>query len=171
MPNGKTHDRLTIATAALSLPIWIILTPDHDPFVYSVGVGSYLFSGIWLSGDLDTSSICYKRWGLFKFIWLPYRLLIPHRSCLSHGLVVGPLVRVIYFSVAAYLVARCIAALANRYFLIVDRAGILRHAGFSLTFWLVHHPMVFIAALIGLVLGGLTHTLADVLSSFWKKVW
>jgi uncharacterized metal-binding protein len=171
MPNGKTHDRLTAVTAALSVPLWYIASPAHDPLICIVGVGSYLFSGFWLSDDLDTNSICYKRWGLFKFIWWPYRILVPHRSCLSHGLVIGPILRVIYFTTAVYVTSRVAASIIGKYVFVEDRTGILRHCGSSLSSWLVHHPAILAAAAVGLVLGGFTHTAADVLASFWKRVW
>ncbi len=171
MPSGKVHDRLTVATATLSLPLWLIVSPQHDLVAYTAGVTSYLFSGFWLSGDLDTNSVSYKRWGIFKFIWLPYRLLVPHRSCISHGIIVGPILRVVYFAAAAWIVARVACVLINQYFLVEDKTGILQHTRLSLWTWVAGHPAVTIAALVGLILGGLTHTVADVLGSFWKKVW
>ncbi len=171
MPSGKTHDRLTFVTAAASLPVWLVVSPQHNVVNYLCGVGAYLFSGFWLSDDLDTDSLCYKRWGLFKFLWWPYRTFVPHRSCLSHGPVIGPLLRVAYFAAAVWISARCAALVINKYFLVEDRMGILQHARMSVSGWIVQHPAVVIAAVVGLILGGLTHSAADALGSFWKRVW
>jgi uncharacterized metal-binding protein len=171
MPSGRTHDRLTLATAAVSLPVWLVASANHDPVPYVYGVSAYLFSGFWLSGDLDTNSVCYKRWGFFKFIWWPYRKMVPHRSIVSHGLVVGPLLRVVYFAIVTGLLLHFGADFVNKYFLVVDRTGILRHTRLSTLGWLLLHPSAAISAVIGLVLGGFTHTIADAIFSFWKRIW
>jgi len=39
-----------------------------------------------------------KRWGMFWWIWRPYMWAVPHRSrLLSHGLLIPPLLRLLYF--------------------------------------------------------------------------
>lgn len=49
------------------------------------------------NGDLDIKSRPYNRWLLFKYIWLPYRKLFNHRSIWTHGIIIGTIVRIIYF--------------------------------------------------------------------------
>lgn len=71
------------------------LPPETRPLAWLV-IASYTFSGIWLSSDLDVESSAYRRWGPLRWLWWPYQKLVPHRSWISHGLGVGPLLRVAY---------------------------------------------------------------------------
>jgi len=49
---------------------------------------------------LDLVSLPFKRWGLLRFIWIPYQRLIPrHRHWLSHGIIVGSALRLAYLGV------------------------------------------------------------------------
>jgi uncharacterized metal-binding protein len=96
MASGRNHDRsIYFAT----------------PIVF--GVGSYYFGielgliagaahyvgGLMLSPDLDLISRPYKRWGLLRWLWLPYQRFIPrHRHWLSHGPVIGSIVRLVYLA-------------------------------------------------------------------------
>ncbi len=98
-------------------------------------------------------------------------MLVPHRSFWSHGAIIGPLIRIIYFAAAAFIVSKCAVLVVNKYFLVVDRTGILVHTKLSVLAWLQTHPQPVLAATVGLILGGLTHTLADTVVSFWKKIW
>jgi uncharacterized metal-binding protein len=47
----------------------------------------------------------------------------------------------------------------------------LVHTRITIEGWIVSHPGAAIACVIGLILGGFTHTVADIIGSFWKKVW
>jgi len=64
-----------------------------------IAASSHLLGGLYLSPDLDLKSLPWKRWGLLKFIWLPYQNFIPHRHWLSHAPVIGTTVRLLYLSV------------------------------------------------------------------------
>lgn len=94
MPSGKTHDRIAL----------ISLFPTFLAGYYffkDIGLASFLamftLLGAYLLGpDLDTKSSNYYRWGPLKFIWLPYRKVIKHRSRLSHSFVVGPALKMLY---------------------------------------------------------------------------
>src|SRR5688572_8556941 len=98
MPNVRTHDYITVATAAVMVPFALNSgLPNLDAANTAVLAGSYLFSGIMFSPDLDTASRPYRRWGPLRWVWLPYRGLVPHRSWVSHSVVFGPLLRVLYF--------------------------------------------------------------------------
>ena len=61
--------------------------------------------------------------------------------------------------------------LVNKYVMTVDRNGILRHAGVSLYGFVASHPALTGAIVIGLVLSGLAHSLADMVVSYFKRVW
>jgi uncharacterized metal-binding protein len=64
-----------------------------------IAASSHLLGGLYLSPDLDLKSIPWKRWGILKFIWLPYQKFIPHRHWLSHAPVIGSAVRLLYLGV------------------------------------------------------------------------
>tara|TARA_Y100001968_G_C18844720_1_gene475266 strand:- start:6 stop:464 length:459 start_codon:yes stop_codon:yes gene_type:complete len=93
MASGQEHDKaIKIWTLPLGLLISIISNAQFG-IIFSI---SFLVGGLWLSPDLDTLSIPLKRWGFIKIIWLPYRKIIKHRSFLSHGIVIGTTIRLVY---------------------------------------------------------------------------
>jgi uncharacterized metal-binding protein len=165
------HDKITVLTAAAAVPVWWILTPEKDPSAFACGLCAYLFSGFWLSDDLDTRSVCYKRWGLFRFLWYPYRKIVPHRSWLSHGPFVGPLLRIAYFAFMFWLTARAALWAVDRYVMVVNRDGILHSIGVDVSTFFLSHPTWTWYAVAGLILGGIAHTIADAIVSFAKYVW
>lgn len=56
----------------------------------------YLFGTFLLGPDLDTKSSSYHRWGVFRFMWEPYRKTFLHRSIFTHLPVVGDIIRIVY---------------------------------------------------------------------------
>jgi uncharacterized metal-binding protein len=132
-------------------------------------VTSYLFSGLMFSPDLDTNSRPYKRWGPVRWLWLPYRMLVPHRHWVSHSMVVGPLLRVIYFIGAVALLFALGVGIANL-FRPIDPTGALRLLGTDLVTWFKQNPVPVAYAVLGLVLGGAAHTIADVVFSRIKRL-
>lgn len=99
MPDAKTHDAINIGImiailAGLSyLMIW-----DKNPIavrylnIYTISLFSisYLFGTFFLNPDLDIESTPYKRWGVLRFIWWPYKVIFKHRG-FSHNPILGPL--------------------------------------------------------------------------------
>lgn len=105
MPSGKTHDAITLLLAA---PTFVAAWgAARSPLLASVVTGAMLFSGFMFGPDLDIQSRQYTRWGVFRFLWLPYRACFRHRSRWSHGIIFGTLIRVVYF---AFVLALLIAA-------------------------------------------------------------
>lgn len=96
MASGLEHDKATKFWSVIFALIVGLLT-DHRTAVIA-GI-SFAIGGLWLSPDLDTNSKPLKRWGFLKILWIPYRKLIPHRSLLSHGFLIGTSLRVIYLLV------------------------------------------------------------------------
>ncbi len=94
MPSGQTHDSITL----WSLPVVAGLTFERtrSTSLTLVVSGGFLFSGLMFGPDLDIHSRQFKRWGVLRWIWLPYRRSMRHRSFLSHGPIVGTIVRLIY---------------------------------------------------------------------------
>lgn len=100
MPNGPTHDRITIALAsvgAVACLYWGV-KPAHA----ATFAAATLVSGLLLSPDLDLHSSSYVRWGPLRFIWWPYKEILPHRSFISHGLFVGANLRIVYFVIVLF---------------------------------------------------------------------
>ncbi len=171
MPSGRAHDQITIVTAALSLPVWWMVSPVQDAWAYCAGVAAYIFSGFYLSSDLDTKSVAIKRWGVFKFLWYPYQRLVPHRSWVSHGIGVGPIVRAVYFAAALWLFARCALWLIDEWIIPVNRDSLILAVAVDLAKVVFLHRRWAEWALGGLVLGGLAHTMADAIVSGFKRHW
>src|SRR6266540_4651979 len=104
MPGARAHDVITGVTGLALAPIGYSalvgmgLLPDAAMRASAILVGAHLLSGIMFSPDLDIDSAIDNRWGIFFWIWRPYMWLVPHRSrLLSHGLVIAPLLRLLYF--------------------------------------------------------------------------
>ena len=104
MPSGRVHQRLeaglllfawTPLVAWFLINRWVIAT-DAMGFGFAYG-----FSMAFLSPDLDLrGSASYRRWGVLRWLWIPYASVFRHRR-LSHHLLLGPLTRVLYLGVLA----------------------------------------------------------------------
>ncbi len=99
MPNGKNHNIINITVLviiisglySLSTRADIVLPMEYLNFqTTSVFSMSYLFGTFYLSPDLDIDSSPYGRWGIFRFLWWPYKVMFKHRG-LSHHFIFGPL--------------------------------------------------------------------------------
>jgi uncharacterized metal-binding protein len=171
MPSGKVHDTITLVTAAAAVPAWWLFSPDRDAVAFGLMLGAYTFSGLWLSHDLDTRSVAYERWGPLKFLWWPYRKLVPHRSWISHGLGIGPLLRVVYFGIMLWALTIAVCALLAREGIPVNRDALLGGVWRTGVGWTLMHPSYAVWVTAGLVLGGVMHSIADSVVSFAKRVW
>ena len=110
MPSGRTHDGLTWgATFPLAFGIgWY-----GDGWVPAAIFGAgFLFGGLMFGPDLDLPSVQVRRWGPLQFIWKPYQRMFRHRSRWTHGILVGPLVRILYLAVWVALAAAGFGAIA-----------------------------------------------------------
>lgn len=138
----------------------------------SVATCATLFGGLMFGPDLDIQSRQYTRWGVFRFLWLPYRGMFKHRSRWSHGIIFGTLIRVIYFvavlaiiaSAAIYLRAMLTNGAPPNFDHLADawraiEAGLKSSIG-GQAVW---------AGLAGLWWGAASHTLTDVAWSVIRK--
>ncbi|HEX7997470.1 MAG TPA: metal-binding protein [Pyrinomonadaceae bacterium] len=170
MPSGKTHDAITFILAAPTfLAAWGL---TGSVALAVLATAAMLFGGLMFGPDLDIQSRQYTRWGVFRFLWLPYKMMFRHRSRWSHGIIFGTLIRVVYFAVVLSLIVT--AAIYLRAMLtggVVPgfeefarawgaiegnvRAGVGRHAVWAL--------------LAGLWWGAASHTLTDVAWSVLRK--
>lgn len=93
MTTGTNHDKIT-CLAALGLGL---ATCTIDPTLSAEVALGTLIGGLIISPDIDLiQSRCTQRWGWLGFIWIPYQKVIPHRCFLSHCVVIGTLVRILY---------------------------------------------------------------------------
>lgn len=75
MASYKVHDRVTIYSAIGLAPFCYWAAQHYSPTLWGhplsttpwmttlLVIGAYLFSGLWLSNDLDIDSRIYRRWG------------------------------------------------------------------------------------------------------------
>jgi uncharacterized metal-binding protein len=170
MPSGKTHDAITIILAAPTFVAAWGLTGNIA--LALLATGAMLFGGFMFGPDLDIQSRQYARWGVFRFLWLPYRGLFRHRSRWSHGIIFGTLIRIIYFTLVLallglggiYLRAMLMNGLAPSFEDILQ-AGRAIEAGVRAN---VGEHAVW-AGLAGLWWGAASHTLTDVAWSVLRK--
>lgn len=164
MPSGKHHDRITLWLLPLVVGGTFAITVD---LAMTIIVGtSFLLSGFMMGPDLDIQSVQYRRWGPLRWLWYPYQVLVKHRSKWSHGPLVGTLVRVIYLSVWIALFATAGMVAINHFW----------QAQLS---WQRLEPMLgnlfvrywqeWLALLVGLELGALSHYTSDWIASAHNK--
>lgn len=170
MPNADTHDRITYLCAPVTFVAaqWL----GQTLVLSLIATGAMLFAGLMFGPDLDLHSRPYRRWGPLRFIWKPYQVALSHRSILSHGPVLGTLVRLIYFlavftflgSVLLYFQQRYVhgaqTTWQEQYLLLRDDV---------LGFWRGADRRYLIAGFAGLAFGAFTHTAADLVWSTLKK--
>lgn len=169
MPSGKTHDAITfLLTAPVFGAAWISFASLLTAIVIAV---AFLFGGLMFGPDLDTKSIQYSRWGIFRVFWSPYKAFFKHRSRWSHGLIFGTLFRVIYFAgvitIFSFLIAFFLAIYTNgdvpqfaTFLQSWQKMGDLARSGFGAN--------IFYFVFVGLWIGAASHTFADMAGSYIK---
>ena len=161
MPSGVTHDRITLWILPLVTGITYGLTRSGE--LSLILAGGFLFSGMMFGPDLDINSIQYKRWGIFKPIWLPYRKFMPHRSILSHGPIIGTCIRLLYLFLIIAIAGIFAVAIAqliwgfdwNWQDFVREKFTLLRN----------QYRQETIVFLIGLEVGAMSHSFSDWFSS------
>ena len=165
MPSGYIHDRITL----WSLPIVVgasVVRTQNTGLTLAIASG-FLVGGLLLGPDLDTRSIHYKRWGWFRWIWLPYRHRVKHRSPLSHGPILGTTVRVCYLLLWLLVLGSIVIALLNEF---LGLGWTWTEVGDRISVIFTNHWPWWIAFAIGLEVGALSHILADWTTSAYKRV-
>ncbi len=170
MPDGRTHDLITILLAAPTAAVTYQITNDWT--MTAITTGGMVFGGLMFGPDLDIQSRQYTRWGPLRFLWWPYKVVLPHRSRFSHGIVFGTLVRVIYFVIICALTL-AVALYARDMYLYRAKWGFGEFTDAFARVWEILTPIrrsYLLAAFIGLWIGATSHTVTDVLGSFFKSV-
>ncbi|HYN84828.1 MAG TPA: metal-binding protein [Pyrinomonadaceae bacterium] len=172
MPSGKTHDAITLLLVPPTFAAAWGLT--RSLWLAGVVTAATLFGGLMFGPDLDIQSRQYTRWGPFRLLWWPYKVVFRHRSRWSHGIVFGTLIRVVYFALvltlvttlAVYLRATLVAGAALPTWDEVLNAASAVRAGAS---QYGADTRFAIAVFAGLWWGAATHTLTDVAVSVVRK--
>ena len=170
MPSGKTHDAITFILAAPTFLVAWGLT--GNPALAALATVAMLFGGLMFGPDLDIQSRQYTRWGVFRFLWLPYRMMFRHRSRWSHGIIFGTLIRVVYFAmVLALVVLGAVYLRATLAGGALPGLNELAEAGRAIEGGVRHNlgQHAVWAALAGLWWGAASHTLTDVAWSVLRK--
>src|SRR5919199_2548329 len=113
MPSGRTHDLITLILAAPTAAVPYYVTGDWT--VTAITTAAMVFGGLMFGPDLDIQSRQYTRWGPLRFLWWPYKVALPHRSRLSHSILLGTWVRVIYFLIVVSLTLAIILCTRDYY--------------------------------------------------------
>ena len=165
MPSGRTHDRITLWTVPLVSGIVYFLTQNGK--LALILAGGFLFSGLMFGPDLDIYSVQYKRWGWFRWIWIPYRSAIRHRSNLSHGLLIGTILRLLYISLIILILSGIVAAIAY-FFGYVDFQSVINSQK-PFPIWNQTYTQALLVLIIGLELGAMSHSISDWIGSAYKR--
>jgi len=165
MPSGRTHDRITVWSVPLVAGIAYFLT-QSGKFALILA-GGFLFSGLMFGPDLDIYSVQYKRWGWFRWIWIPYRSAIRHRSQLSHGLLIGTILRLLYISLIILILSGMVAAIAYIFGYVNLQSVMDSQKQFPI--WNPKYTQALLALIIGLELGAMSHSISDWIGSAYKK--
>lgn len=150
--------------AALNLAL-----PDMNTANAFVLVAAHMSSGLLFSPDLDLRSAPYRRWRSLRWVWLPYQRMVPHRSWISHSFVLGPLLRIVYFAGIMSLLTLMLLGLINL-LVPVDPTGTLFSVATLMLRWIKSHPATIFYALMGFILGGAVHSLADIVVTRVKRL-
>jgi uncharacterized metal-binding protein len=165
MPSGIVHDRITIRLLPWVGAITYGTTRSAElTLILACG---YLFSGLMFGPDLDIHSLQYKRWGLIRGIWLPYRKFFRHRSIFSHGLIIGTCVRLIYLFFFIALISTLGVAIAQLCLGFAWNWQVFVREQLHLL--IDKYPRETIALLIGLEIGAMSHSISDWINSQRKR--
>lgn len=165
MPSGKTHDRITLWTLPWIMGGTLILTRDGT--LTLIVASAFLFSGLMFGPDLDIYSIQYKRWGILRYLWLPYQKLLRHRGIFSHGLIIGTVIRVFYLLSILFISSTFLVAVTQLIWGF-DWNWQTFFSG-NLTLIRQEHIQETIALFCGLEIGAMSHYVSDILGSLRKK--
>ncbi len=163
MPAGKIHDRITLgATPAVMAITFIGTGSTRLTLLMAIAFG---FSGLMFGPDLDIHSCQYKRWGWLRWIWLPYCRFIPHRSPLSHGFLIGTILRLLYLSSWLILVSVTIGI----GLILLQKLNLQNIDWLTLGQWLERYRWELVTVFLGLEAGAMAHSLSDWGGSWLKK--
>jgi len=164
MPAGKTHDRITVWCTPW-VCLFARLTTQHWGYTFLV-VAGFLFGGLMFGPDLDIWSVQSKRWGWIHWLWRPYRNTVRHRSWVSHGVLAGTVVRLLYlflWSLLGILIGLEVTNTSGHTSVTWNDLGRSVMRVFA-DYW-----RIWVTIAIGIELGAISHSFSDWLVSDWKR--
>lgn len=176
MPSGRTHDRITLWS--LPLVAGLAFERTRSSSATLLIAAGFLFSGLMFGPDLDIYSHQYRRWGWLRWIWLPYRRGMRHRSVLSHGPIVGTVIRILYLAcwcsalvLLSFLLVGIVVSLRGQYAVWQAMGQQAIDWGLAvLTQSWQQYPLEWVSLLIGLELGAMSHALSDWACSSYRRL-
>lgn len=165
MPLGRTHDRITLWTLPIvaGLSLWYTRSAKLTLLV----AAGFLFGGLMFGPDLDIYSIQYKRWGILRWIWLPYQRSLRHRSILSHGPLIGTTVRILYFATIVCVFVFLALLVAEKF---ANWELKWREVGNMALLIMDSYRWEILAGFWGLEFGAMSHYVSDWTSSVIKRL-
>ncbi|PMB20461.1 metal-binding protein [Fischerella thermalis] len=163
MPSGQTHDRITLWALPFVAGATFVQTKSGN--LTLLVASGFMFGGLMFGPDLDIYSRQYQRWGLLRWIWIPYQKSLRHRSFLSHGPIIGTTLRIIYLSGVVGILIILVTVVAQ----------ILGNGNWSGQFLnetvgrSLNHIPELLALFLGLELGAMSHSLSDWSNSAYKR--
>ncbi|GAP97776.1 metal-binding protein [Leptolyngbya sp. NIES-2104] len=175
MPSGRTHDSITL----WSLPIVALSTfgLTQSSNLTLLVSGGFLFAGLMFGPDLDIYSQQYKRWGILRWIWLPYRRSLRHRSIFSHGAIIGTIGRILYLGIWIALFGMTgilMSSIAQQLLGMTAQWQTVAQSTIATTFqqtvnFAQKASIECFTLIIGLELGAMSHSLSDWIGSTIKR--
>ncbi|MGJ5672798.1 MAG: metal-binding protein [Nostochopsis sp.] len=165
MPSGQTHDRITLWALPFVAGTTFVQTKSGN--LTLLVAGGFMFGGLMFGPDLDIYSRQYQRWGLLRWIWIPYQKSLRHRSFLSHGPIIGTTLRVIYLSSVVGILVILGTVVAQ---MLGNGDGSRQILSEIVGRSLLNHSLELLALFLGLELGAMSHSLSDWGGSAYKRV-
>ena len=184
MPGYKTHQQVTtIASVVVAGGIFVgyqityrvgehfdLLQPGavdenlpNTLFVMAVVAMGVYFGGTLNSPDLDIPSTPYNHWGMLRFIWLPYQIMIKHRSPFSHWPVLASVFKLAYLYVILNVIVDVLILMANLWFIAIGdsfRIAVTVWQVATFLFQPLRYPIVWVF-IVGDVIGETSHIITD----------
>lgn len=145
----------------------LLLAVTHSSRLTLIGCAGFLWGGLMFGPDLDIHSVQFKRWGWFRWIWLPYRGSMRHRSPLSHSPITGTVIRIAYLLIWVGIAVFFGLALINQTF----QLGLTwNDIGSAMGRSLHQYQAEWLTLCVGLEGGALSHYVADGFVSTRKRI-
>ncbi|MDF5729539.1 MAG: metal-binding protein [Rhizonema sp. PD38] len=164
MPSGRTHDRITLWALPFITGLTFVQTRSGN--LTLLVAGGFIFGGLMFGPDLDIYSRQFQRWGFLRFIWLPYQKSLRHRSFLSHGPIIGTMLRVLYLSSIMSVLAIVVLEVAEKLW----NVGLSWQFVGATVMKSSRYSTEFLALFLGLELGAMSHYVSDWSGSTYKRV-
>jgi len=110
MPSGKTHIKINWGVLVLlNILIWVFYSDVNIKYYVFFNI-SFLLVSYYISPDLDIDSSVYRRWGLMRWVWYPYREVMKHQGA-SHSFIWGPVSIILNLLIFASIIILIAASL------------------------------------------------------------